>query len=358
MICEINRPMAFSTAEFDKKAFLNHGAIFTYYDDVWLFWGAKHASENPATGPSLYGNDFFLRSPRPWWSYTHQLSVSKSDLENYFISHALALNWTPPSSEIFDRQFLWAQEKLQRKELNKVVPYLFETSSFLPDSSFVESCLAHGLKAKSGFLYGFWEQGRGMIGLTPEILFEQQSPCDYKTNAIAGTTTVESYLDAPQVFTADPKEIQEHLWVVESLQASLADIAQVSVGERQVLTTPHLAHLYTPMTFNTYEPLDLETILVKVHPTAALGASPQEQRWPAMQQLESWQERKMFGAPFGLKLDQERALFLVAIRNLSWEGGEVQIAAGGGQVVESVKEKEWQELANKRQSIKRIFGLQ
>lgn len=358
MICEINRFMAFSAAEFDKKAFLTQGALFTYFDDVWLFWGTKQTSENPAPGPCLYGNDFFLKSSQPWWTYSHQLCVSKSDLKNYFVAHAQAFNWIPPAYEIFDRQFLWAQEKLLRKELNKVVPYLFETSSFLPNSSFIESCLAHGLKAQSGFLYGFWEQGKGMIGLTPEILFEQQSTSAYKTNAIAGTTTLDNYLDAPQAFTTDPKEIQEHLWVVESLQTSLADIAQVSVGERQVLTTPHLAHLYTPMNFQTHSPLDLETILTKLHPTAALGASPRGQLWPAMQHLENWQERKMFGAPFGLRLEDDKALFLVAIRNLSWEGDEVKIAAGGGQVVESVKEKEWQELANKRQSIKRIFGLQ
>jgi len=358
MICEINRTMALSTTEFDKKAFLNRGAIFAYFDKIWLFWGLKQISGNPAPGPCLYGNDFFLRAAQPWWTYNHQMCVSKSDLKNFFAAHTLTPHWEPPLREIFERQFLWAQEKIENKELNKVVPYLFETSSFPPESSFIESCLAHGLKVQSGFLYGFWEKGRGMIGLTPEILFEQVSSCSFRTNAIAGTTTLENYIKAPESFTEDPKEIQEHLWVVESLQSSLAELAHVYLSERQVLTTPHLAHLYTPMTFQTHKPLDVTTLIAKIHPTAALGASPREQLWSAMETLDSWQERNMFGAPFGLRINNEKSLFLVAIRNLCWEGEEVRITAGGGQVAESRRETEWQEMANKRQSIKRIFGLQ
>ena len=50
-------------------------------------------------------------------------------------------------------------------------------------------------------------------------------------------------------------------------------------------------------------------------------------------------------------------LCLVAIRNIEWQRQSVRIGAGSGIVAESELEQEFEELRNKREQVKQLFGI-
>src|SRR5207253_11268242 len=67
--------------------------------------------------------------------------------------------------------------------------------------------------------------------------------------------------------------------------------------------------------------------------------------------------RRTFGAPFGLERPDHRALALVAIRNVQWHADSVRIGSGAGLLPESRLQREFDELRDKREQVKSLFGI-
>jgi menaquinone-specific isochorismate synthase len=96
----------------------------------------------------------------------------------------------------------------------------------------------------------------------------------------------------------------------------------------------------------------------RLHPTAALGVSPRNvagERW--LREADRGVKRRTFGAPFGLEREDRSALALVAIRNLEWHRERVRVGSGAGLLVESRIERELEELREKREQVKALFGV-
>jgi menaquinone-specific isochorismate synthase len=148
--------------------------------------------------------------------------------------------------------------------------------------------------------------------------------------------------------------------VVQDILQSLANYGELKTAGPQILELPTLFHLKTDIqceipkdhTFSFFNACRA------LHPTPALGVSPRTYGYEWMKSLPEQRERRGFGAPWGISWSKDEALCLVAIRNLQWDKSGCRIGSGCGIVAQSDLKQEWRELAQKRQSVKKVLGLE
>jgi menaquinone-specific isochorismate synthase len=196
-----------------------------------------------------------------------------------------------------------------------------------------------------------------MIGATPELLFRSEAR-GYATMALAGTRAI----DRADELLRDAKELREHRLVVDDIVRRLAPFGNVEVGPLGVLELPSIAHLATPIRFEESggsEKMSFAEMVRRLHPTAALGVSPRNdagERW--LREADRGMKRRTFGAPFGLEREDGRGIALVAIRNVQWQGSSIRVGSGAGLLPESRLEREFEELRQKRDQVKALFGVE
>ena len=342
---------------FHKKSFLKSGGIYGRGGRVYLFLGERKSSSHRPPGPSLCRRSFFDESPLLWESFEQTLELDYKQAGTLFDFHPQSRRWKSPEFGDFEKQFLWIREAFAKKGLKKGVPYAFETSPQTAGSQELESMIASGLKHDQGFLFGEWNHQGGILGLTPEILLSQKSEKQFETMALGGTCTLQEFEINPHGFFEDKKQREEHGWIVSDIKKQLAPLANLSIGELAFAQTPTLVHLWTPIEFEIKNKVDINDLILALHPTAALACSPHHLWKSIMTPLNQWCPRGDFGAPFGVSLGSNRMDFVVAIRCLIWDNTGFKLGSGCGVVTNSDLKEEWQELENKRESVKRIFGL-
>ncbi|MBA3815287.1 MAG: chorismate-binding protein [Parachlamydiaceae bacterium] len=354
------------------KQWLINGAIISLSPGrLLLGWGershfasAKEASQRS----SFYFPDFFLKEKYPWFQYENTqeieaenllrlLCAEETTLEATLSHSSRSYTWENNFNPLFCRTFNDLKQKMTAGELVKAVPFIFETSTSSMTASQLIQSICNSLKYMSkhpAYLYGFWDQTEGMLGLTPEILFRSKEGRQLETMACAGTCGKE--VDIQQFFK-DPKEAKEHQWVVQGINNALKNFGTVHIGERQILSLPTLNHLITSISVELHSALNFDKIVSALHPTPALGAFP---RLAGMRWLESYQQhinRRRFGAPVAyLKEDGVTACY-VAIRNVQWDQAGMLIGAGCGIVATSQMDSEWKEINLKLKAIKEMLRL-
>jgi menaquinone-specific isochorismate synthase len=311
--------------------------------------------------PAFYVTDFFLDDPHPWRHPSEWEEISVSELAARIpgsrASRQVEIEWTAPARDEFARLFHSARDAMARGEINKIVPVVFEHGSSSSDG-----LLAHLLSQLTMLPPGLWAYGyvyksHGMIGATPELLFQAERS-GYRTMALAGTRPVSR---ADELFT-DAKERREHRLVVDDIVRRLAPFGNIEVGPLGLLRLPTIAHLVTPIFFaeaGGSEKMSFAEMVRRLHPTAALGVSPRSpagERW--LREADRGVKRRTFGAPFGIEREDRSALALVAIRNVQWQGGTVRIGSGAGLLAESQLDREFDELRQKRDQVKALFGIE
>lgn len=267
-----------------------------------------------------------------------------------------AVDWRTPDLSEFEPLFRSATDAMRRGVFVKVVPVVFEHGRFVSEADpwhHFAARLCHLPATLS--VYGYSYRNHGMIGATPEVLFDAERG-RYQTMALAGTRP----LDRAQELLHDAKELREHRIVVEDMVRRLAPFGNVEVGSIEILRLPSIAHLATAITFEERgaEKLSFSEMIRRLHPTAALGVSPRTEageRW--LREADHGVRRGTFGAPFGYELPDGTGRMLVAIRNLQWSGPQVRVGAGAGLIIESRLESEFEELREKREQVKSLFGV-
>jgi menaquinone-specific isochorismate synthase len=368
------------------QEFLVSGALISPKPGrIWLAWGDwKWEQSQPLSKPAFFCPDFFLTHPAPWAVPSEWMEVSISELfealENAAEKAGIAsilpaekLHWQSPSREGFERVFCDLQKQFENGTLRKAVPVVFERAQVFSNQLDLLNVLfrltGNLLKSQSPLkLYGFWNAEKGILGATPEDLFEITPEGVIRTMALAGTrrksfsekTEPEKLEQERQALLTDPKERREHQWVIDDIREALGELGQVQIGQTEVLELPSLLHLKTRIEIGSAG-ISFEECMKKLHPTAALGAFPRRAGWEWLRSQDHSRDpgdkRDRFGAPFGVVVPGEGALCLVAIRNIQWERGWIRLGSGCGVIQESVAEREWEELALKRDSVKRLMNL-
>ncbi len=332
--------------------------IQTAPNRVFVGWGPfEQLPLRRPDSPAFFIADFFLDDPHPWRHPRTWSEMTFDELaERFGQATQPHIEWEPMTIDAFKPLFDSAKTAMRRGDFNKIVPVQFESGRLIERTDLWPwlfrrlAELPHGMSA-----YGYSYQNHGLAGASPEMLFESDGR-GYRTMALAGTRPAER----AQELLRDPKELREHRMVVDDIVRRIAPFANMEVEPIRILELPGIAHLVTPIRFEEigFERMSFAEITRRLHPTAALGVSPRSEageRW--LRDADRGVKRRTFGAPFGLELPDHRALAVVAIRNVQWQGDSLRVGSGAGLLPESHLQREFDELREKREQVKALFGL-
>ena len=307
--------------------------------------------------PAFFITDFFLDDPHPWRHPATWEELSVEELAERFEDLGPPIiEWTAVSLEPFRSLFESAQEAIGRGAFEKIVPVIFEEGRLDKRGDHWRWLLTQLSMLPPGMWgYGYSYQSHGLIGATPELLF-QGGAQGYRTMALAGTRPLAQRAQ----LRSDPKELREHRLVIDDIVRRLSPFGNIEIGPLGTLQLPRIAHLVTPIFFkeNGAEKMSFVDMIRRLHPTAALGVSPRTEageRW--LREADRGVKRRSFGAPFGLEREDRSALALVGIRNVQWTADRVRVGSGAGLLRESRVDHEFEELFDKREQVKALFGL-
>jgi isochorismate synthase EntC len=334
--------------------------IQTAPDRIFVGWGPfEQLPFRRAERPAFYVSDFFLDDVHPWRHPAAWEELTVEEFASRFETRDVPrVEWEAPSLEDFTRLFESALSAMSRGDFHKIVPVLFESGRFTERGDWWRYFLTRLLALPPGLrAYGYSYNRHGMIGATPEVLFQAEAR-GYRTMALAGTRPV---ANAGELLH-DEKERLEHRLVVDDIVRRLAPFGNVEVGPLGLLRLPQIAHLMTPIFFaesGGNEKMSFAEMVRRLHPTAALGVSPRTpagERW--LREADRGVKRKTFGAPFGIEREDRSALALVSIRNVQWHGEAVRVGSGAGMLPQSRIEREFEELRQKRDQVKALFQIE
>lgn len=308
--------------------------------------------------PAFFITDFFLDDPHPWRHPATWEELSIDEFAARFpAAEAPHIEWETLTIDRWRELFTSAQESMARGDFKKIVPVFFEQGTMARGEHWGWFLRRLPLLPRGTWAYGYSYQSHGLVGATPEVLFRSDGR-GYATMALAGTRPIARAAE----LLRDPKELLEHRLVVDDIVRRLAPFGNVEVSALGVLELPAIAHLATPIRFEESggsEKMSFAEMVRRLHPTAALGVSPRTQageRW--LREADRGIKRRSFGAPFGVEREDRFALALVAIRNVQWQAERIRVGAGAGLLAESRLEREFDELRQKRETVKSLFGIE
>jgi menaquinone-specific isochorismate synthase len=340
-------------------AFLNSGALIRLPSGKVRLWKGpfqfSEYSKNPVF--SLACMDFYGSQLQTLQATGAVIETEVATLRSLLQAHTsdsplAASSFLPPSFEKFQESFQAIQGKIHRGEIEKAVPVVFAQSPLVPTPSQRARMIAQALEAHPDlYVFGYWDGSSGILGATPEVLFQLQEK-NLKTMALAGT---HARVDSDALLR-DPKELKEHQLVIKDIKERMEKLGWVKVHDTHVAEYGILAHLRTFIEVEISD-VTIEDLVKRLHPTAALGVFPRNYGLTWMQSLPYQDQRGFFGAPIVFSLSRSESIALVAIRCLQWSENGSQIGTGCGLVESSDLQKEWQELALKRESVMKVLGL-
>ena len=344
------------------QGFLKSGCLLTDGDGkVWVGCGAVRRTSSPLEGClSVYAPDFLLNDPAPWLIYELGFEIATNELCLLLdaVAGGRSAVWQEPDQAEFARSFEDVQIRIRDGHLLKAVPSAARTSSEPLTTAQRAQALCRALRLSERFpmmAYGFWtEAGDGIIGATPQLLFEQAQD-GLITMALAGTRPVDS---DRKPLLEDSKEVLEHRLVIDGIVDRLTPIGRVTIGITSELRLPTLIHLHTPIRLEPVAPIAFQEAVAALHPTPAIGAWPLGPGWEWLRGQSNATSRGRYGAPFGLvPPNGAGGKCVVAIRNVQWSPAGAAICAGCGVVGPSRLEREWSELGSKLDAIQQALGL-
>ncbi len=374
------------------EKFLNSGSIFLSgpkkTEEAWVGWGPavrsahlKVKEESDSGSLAFYAPDFFLKDFNPWWIYPSG-SFGKFSRESLIetlqdwisncgedVTLSEDSGFFKNADQEFSKRFQGLQTLFANGELKKAVPISMKKYHASGNLSLLRAqWLLNLLKNTRGFplwIYGTWNENEGVLGASPELLFETVKESNGKvrtrTAALAGTR-LKSEREGRLPLLEDPKELAEHQWVIDGISTSLhrMGLSPIEIGKTQELELPTLSHLYTEV--SAQGQAGFEETAQRLHPTPALGAFPKERGWEWLKAQEVDQKRLRFGAPFGVLTPTSECETIVAIRNVQWVTQEVEckvfLTAGCGVIAESQCSREWSEILGKMASIQKLLGIE
>lgn len=337
------------------RAFLHSGALFAWSEDRWLIaWGEPESASHPHPDrPSFYTPDFHLTDPAPWRIYPHAAAISPDGLALQLAARPQARTWSSFDASAFARTFETVETAIAGGLLHKAVPAVFERSERTIDEGGRALALRALANLPTGLIpYGCWDREGGLIGASPELLFEDDGT-EIHTMAVAGTARAGA---APDELLDDPKERAEHRLVLDDLDQRLSALGPVTRGATRLWRIGILSHIRTDLRVHAGRPVPFDELVALLHPTPAVGIAPRGdwRKWTGMIDSEP---RGRFAAPFALALPGGASRCIVAIRNVQWDRRSARCGAGCGIVAASQAARESDELRLKLAATRGNLGL-
>lgn len=337
MTLDFNAPIAW-LARHDGSVVVGHGPMAS-------------ASQPPDEGVAFHLRQFAQADPEPWRIPQEHEVIDIDELKRRLPKRPAGLcEWEAIDTIAFSRVFEEIMTAIRLGQFEKTVPVVTETGH-CPDLQPAQLIGAMAGCRAPLHSYGYAESDQGFTGATPELLISLEDR-KLQTMALAGTARREDL----EIFAVDEKEIREHEYVAQTLEAKLHDLGNLQREAREILDLGPIVHFLTRIHVDLQHEIPADDLLNRLHPTPALGPLPRSRT--TMKQLLEWRERLQcpsgFGAPFGV-YENGRFEAVVAIRGVWWKDSQLQIPSGCGIIEASRMVNEWRELRLKREAVKQIL---
>jgi anthranilate synthase component 1 len=209
----------------------------------------------------------------------------------------------------------------------------------------------------SPYLFFLRAGERVIIGSSPEILVRmEEGRIDLRP--IAGTrprgATEEEDARLEAELLADPKELAEHVMLVDLGRndvGRVAEVGSVEVTDYAVIERySHVMHIVSHVQGRMRPELDWLDLLRATFPAGTLSGAPKVRAMEIIDELET-QRRGAYGGCVGYVDFSGNMDMAIAIRTMVVQEGQITLQAGGGIVADSDPESEYQESRNKAQAL-------
>ncbi len=205
----------------------------------------------------------------------------------------------------------------------------------------------------SPFLFLLDFDGFSVIGSSPEILVRLRDG-EVTIRPLAGTRkrgeTVEEDNALAEELLADPKEISEHLMLLDLGRndvGRVAKIGTVKVTERMVIERySHVMHIVSNVVGYIKPDLDAVDALFSGFPAGTVSGAPKIRAMEIIDELEV-SRRGVYGGAVGYFGSDGALDTCIALRTAVLKDGMLHVQAGGGVVADSDPEAEYQETVSK-----------
>ncbi len=205
----------------------------------------------------------------------------------------------------------------------------------------------------SPFLFLLDFDGFSVVGSSPEILVRLRDG-EVTIRPLAGTRrrgeTVEEDHALAEELLADPKEISEHLMLLDLGRndvGRVAKIGSVHVTEKMVIERySHVMHIVSNVVGQISPELDAIDALFAGFPAGTVSGAPKIRAMEIIDELEV-SRRGVYGGAVGYFGSDGALDTCIALRTAVLKDGMLHVQAGGGVVADSDPEAEYQETVNK-----------
>ena len=202
-----------------------------------------------------------------------------------------------------------------------------------------------------------------VVGASPEILVRKEGTT-VTLRPIAGTrprgATREADEKHAQELLADPKEIAEHVMLVDLGRNDVGRVAQtgtVEVTDRMVVERySHVMHIVSNVEGRLKPGLTSIDVLRASFPAGTVSGAPKVRAMEIIDELEPTRRGPYAGA-VGYVSFQDDMDTAIAIRTAVLKDGTLYVQAGAGIVHDSVPASEWTETLNKARAVLRAADM-
>lgn len=221
----------------------------------------------------------------------------------------------------------------------------------------------------SPYLYFYNFGDFHVVGSSPEILVRHEHRANAETGAddtivtirpLAGTrprgATPEQDAALAKELVADPKEIAEHVMLIDLARndvGRIAEIGSVKVTEQLAVEKySHVMHIVSSVEGRLKPDLTAIDVLKATFPAGTLSGAPKVRAMEVIDDLEPTR-RGLYGGACGYLSFSGEMDLAIAIRTGVVKDGLLAVQAAAGVVADSVPESEWQETENKARAVLR-----
>ncbi len=212
------------------------------------------------------------------------------------------------------------------------------------------------------YFYNFGDMH--IIGSSPEILVRNEAQEDgshtITIRPLAGTrprgTTPAQDAQLGKELLADPKEIAEHVMLIDLARNDLGRIAKpgtVRVSDQMVIEKySHVQHIVSNVEATLKDNLSNIDVLKATFPAGTLSGAAKVRAMEVIDELEPT-KRGVYGGACGYLSFGGAMDLAIAIRTGILKDGMLYVQAAAGIVADSIPESEWQETENKARAVLR-----
>jgi anthranilate synthase component 1 len=202
-----------------------------------------------------------------------------------------------------------------------------------------------------------------IVGSSPEILVRLEDNT-VTVRPIAGTrrrgATPEQDLALEQELLADPKEIAEHLMLIDlgrNDTGRVAEIGSVQLTDKMIVERySHVMHIVSNVTGTLKQGHDAFDVLAATFPAGTVSGAPKIRAMEIINELEPV-KRGVYSGAVGYISWSGNLDTAIAIRTAVIKHNRLYIQAGAGIVYDSVPTSEWEETMNKGRAIFRAVAM-